>query len=342
MKLESRMREHFPEDPTLTLFSQRFVAPGFDPRTVRIIVSPATQTRSKALPIPSIEAPPPTRNSPPKPAVQSGNSPKRPLPLEESDTEGSRPRKIIRGESPLKGAAGRRLDQQRRARQNETPNFDGSSSTYPPPPPLPTNISFLLSILPKTQIFNDSRTTKISPTKAVPLLQHLHVPDTVAEVEHIKRSRAAPINMPQPLPQPLQHPPPAQQHMAFGQHMQPMPPIPPQQHGQYNGGYPVFPSQSIPPTNPRHVFMQNGGGKDPRNSSAWGLVSQVQAPPPWDSRGPPFATAGSPPMQDMSSQNPFGPPINTCEEASALIDELEKAYRTAPSMPLPDRSPFPR
>lgn len=336
MKLESRMREHFPEDPTLALFSQRFVAPGFDPRAVRVIVSPAAQIRPKATPVPSIEAPPPTQNSPPRPAAQTGNSPKRPLPLEESDTEGSRPRKMIRGESPLKGAAGRRLDQQRRARQNETPNFDGSSSAYPPPPPLPTSISFLLSILPKTQLFHDSRTTKISPTKAVQLLQHLHIPETVAEAEHIKRSRTAPLNMPQPLSQPLQHAPPVPQHMAYGQHMQSMPPIPPQ---QYNSGYPIFPSESTPRQDPRHGFMQNGGGRDPRNGYAQVFVPQVQAPS-WDPRGPPFATAGSPPMQDMSSQNPFGTRTNTSEQASAELDRIGAALAMAASRPFPGVPPL--
>ena len=329
-KLEARMREHFPEDPTLTLFSQRFIAPGFDPRAVRVIVSPVAQTRPKTLPVPSIEAPPPTENSPPKPPVLSGNSPKRPLPLEESDTEGNRPRKIMREASPLKGAAGRRLDQQRRARQNETPHLDGSSSAYPPPPPLPNQISFLISILPRAQIFNDSRPINISPTKAIQLLQTLHIPSSVAELEQITRSRTAPINMSHTVPQPMQHPPPMPQHVAYAQHMQPMqpmPPMPPQQHSQYNSGYPVFPSQSVPPQDPRRGFMQNGGGRDPRLGYSQGSVSQAQASPTWDSRGPPSAVAGPPPMQDMSSQNPFGPRTYTCEEASTLINEMDRQLR---------------
>ena len=48
------------------------------------------------------------------------NSPKRPL----EDAESEQPRKIIRGESPLKGAAGRRLDAARR--NNAVGGVEGS------------------------------------------------------------------------------------------------------------------------------------------------------------------------------------------------------------------------
>ena len=337
MKIEDRMREKFPEDPTLALFSRRFIAPEFDPRVVRVIVSPATQTKPKIIPIPSMEVP---RDTPPKPSVQTGNSPKRPLPLEDSDTEGGRPRKIVRGESPLKGAAGRRLDQQRRARQNETPHFDGGSSVHAPPPPsLHPNITFFLSILPKTQVFNDSGTTKISPVKAVQLLRDLYIPSDAAEVERRMKPRPVPLNMPQPPPQAMQHPPPLPQHINYGehanlgQHMPPMPPMPPQQYGQYNGGYPLFPSQSISPPDPRNGFMQHGGGNGPRNGYGQGFVSHPQTPSLEDHRGPPFAPVNPPPGQTMSTQNPFSERHLTGEDASALNEEQKQRLR-AHSMPL--------
>ena len=343
MKIEDRMRENFPEDPTLALFSRRFIASEFDPRAVRVIVSPATQKKPKVIPIPSIEVP---REISPKPSVQTGNSPKRPLPLEDSDTEGGRPRKIIRGESPLKGAAGRRLDQQRRARQNETPHFDGVSSAHAPPPPsLPPNITFFLSILPKTQVFNDSGTTKISPVKAVQLLRDLYIPSDAAEVERRMKARPAPLNMSQPPPLAMQHPPPLPQHINYGehanlgQHMPPMPPMPPQQYGQYNGGYPLFPSHLISPPDPRNGFMQHGGGNGPRNGYGQGFVSHPQTPSLGDHRRPPFAPVDPPPAQAMSSQNPFREQHLTGEDASALNEEHKQRLR-AHSVLLSQARPF--
>lgn len=331
MKIEDRMRENFPEDPTLAQFSRRFIAPEFDPRVVRVIVSPATQTKPKVIPIPSIEVP---RDTPPKPSVQADNSPKRPLPLEDSDTEVGRPRKMARGESPLKGAAGRRLDQQRRARQNETPHFDGTSSVHAPPPPsLPPNITFFLSILPKTQVFNDSGTTKISPVKAVQLLRDLYIPSDAAEVERRMKSRPAPLNVPQPPPQTVQHPPPLPQHLNYGdhanlgQHMPPMPPMPPQQYGQYNGGYPLFLSRSSPPPDPRNGFMQHGGGNGPRNGYGQGFVSHPPTPSLEDGCGPSFAPANPPPAQTMAFQNPFGERDLTGEDASAFNEEAKQRLR---------------
>lgn len=333
MKLEARMRENFPEDPTLSLFSRRFIAPEFDPRAVRVIVSPAAQTRPKAFPVPSIEAPLAVQDTPPKPVIQTGSSPKRPLPSEDSDTEGARPRKIARADSPLpKGAAGRRVEQ-RRAQRNETPHVDGSTSSHvPPPPSLHPNLNFFLQILPKAQLFNDSEMTPIIPAKAVRFLQDTYVPSDFAEYERWKKTRPAMSNIPQP-PQPphhLQQPPPLPQHMSYGQpanqghYMLPMASMPPQPQGQYNGGYSAFPSQSIPPPDSRNGFMHNGGGNDPRNGYGQGSVSHPQTPSLGDPRGPPFATTNPPPSQDMSSQNPFGEQPLTTEQFSALIEEQKQ------------------
>src|SRR5579862_5074291 len=106
VKLEKRMGDLYPEDPQLTRFSQRYSTPGFDPTAVRPIISPAAQMRPKGMSIPSHEI---EQSTPPAKFIQTTNSPKRPLPTDESDNELTRPRKLIRGESPLKGAAGRRL-----------------------------------------------------------------------------------------------------------------------------------------------------------------------------------------------------------------------------------------
>jgi cleavage stimulation factor subunit 3 len=122
-KLEQRMAELFPEDPQLSQFAARYSAEGFDPTQVRPTVSPAVQRRPKSTVMQSIEqvpsvqdSPRPIYNSSPRPPfVQITNSPKRPFP-EDFESELNRPRKLARGESPLKGAAGRRLNEAKNAR----------------------------------------------------------------------------------------------------------------------------------------------------------------------------------------------------------------------------------
>ena len=201
-KLEKRIRDTFPDDPKLSSFSKRFVHEGFDPTTIHLIISPSTQARPKMLP--SIENPS-VPSSPPNRLVKIDNSPKRPLPFEESETEANRPRKLARGESPLKGAAGRRLDQQKRNRQPlENGQSDGIASTHMiPPPSLPRDVLFLLSIIPKASTYH---ATKFKPEEMVRLVRETHIPSSVNQ---------------------LRPPPPP----TAGIGMQQMPP------GQYNGMY---------------------------------------------------------------------------------------------------------
>lgn len=180
------MSELWPEDPKLSRFSARFSSEGFDPTAVRLVISPPTQMRPK-LPqvMQSIEQQPsiPEHNSPrpqyvqeasprPQPPPQflqpaSINSPKRPFPIEDSDNELNRPRKLARGESPLKGAAGRRLDQQKRLQQG-TPSWNAA------PFVVPRDITFLLSIIPRPE---DYKATKFKPDALVRLLRETIVPD---------------------------------------------------------------------------------------------------------------------------------------------------------------------
>ncbi|KAH6637427.1 hypothetical protein C7974DRAFT_141142 [Boeremia exigua] len=174
-KMEQRMATLFPEDPQLQRFSRRFANPTFDPTTVRPIISPRTQMKP-VMPLmpsvmPSVEevmpnAPPfsqaqePRIASPPSNVVNSPrlmnlpvvtHSPKRPL---EDAEESAQPRKLARGESPLKGAAGRRLDAARR-------NMAASGSTpvgLPQgPSPLPREINFLLGIIPAAHTYREVR-----------------------------------------------------------------------------------------------------------------------------------------------------------------------------------------
>src|SRR2546423_12843711 len=115
------MRDLYPEALGLKQFSQRFVSSNFDPTSIRPIVS-ASQTRPKGYIQPSIEVSEPSPNSPAIKHVDTlaTNSPKRPFPVE--DFEDNTPRKMARGESPLKGAAGRRMDQQKRQNANGYPS----------------------------------------------------------------------------------------------------------------------------------------------------------------------------------------------------------------------------
>lgn len=214
MKLEKRISEIFPEDPRLASFSQRFTHDGFDPTAVRPIISPATQTRPKSMAISSIEPTQATQEPPATRTVQTNNSPKRLLPIEESDNESDRPRKFARGESPLKGAAGRRLDQQKRNRQpQDTSLLGGQANAHMvPPPSLPRDVLFLLSIIPKASTYH---ATKFNPEAMVRLIRETNIPSSVSQL----RPQAPPANG----------------------GMQQIAPIPP---GQYSGQYPTISRQS--------------------------------------------------------------------------------------------------
>ena len=169
-KLEQRMATLFPEDPHLQRFAQRFAGPTFDPTTVRPIISPRTQMKPTMPSImPSVEDPlpaiPPQVVAEHHRAASPGlvnsprlgnlvpvvNSPKRPL--EDAD-DNVQPRKVARGESPLKGAAGRRLDAARR-------NLASASGNTPVgvagPTPLPREINFLLGIIPAAHTYKETR-----------------------------------------------------------------------------------------------------------------------------------------------------------------------------------------
>jgi len=302
VKLEARMRDLFPEDPTLSSFSRRFISKGFDATAIRPIISPATQTRSKPLPVPNIEAPTQHQDTPPKAFAPIGNSPKRPLSLDDSDTDGGRPRKIVRGESPLKGAAGRRLDQQKRNRQNDTPQYDGPSIPPPSPPSLPRDVLFFLSILPKAITYHGPR---YEPAAMVKLLHESYISDHVSKLPPRPGTQGPPQHM-----QSLHHPPPPPRHMAHvqqiqnTQYMPPMPSMPPgtPQYGQYNGGFSAFPSPSS-----QAVPHQRGGGSfEPRNGyGEGGLVSSNH-----ESRGLPQYGLSRPSVPPLPAlYNPFAGPV---------------------------------
>lgn len=195
-KLEKRMSDLFPDDGLPSRFALRFTSQGFDPTAVRPIISPATQTRPKALP--SIESHQSASNSPqPRRAMPHPPSPKRSAPGDESDNEPMRPRKLPRGESPLKGAAGRRLDQQKRHQQNypsQAPGMAPTNQPWPaqfvPPPPLPREVLFLLSIIPRADSYPPA--TRFKAEEMVRLLQQTNIP-----TKPLPHPRPSPLGMPQ-------------------------------------------------------------------------------------------------------------------------------------------------
>ncbi|KAI9724961.1 MAG: hypothetical protein M1812_000237 [Candelaria pacifica] len=191
-KLEKRMGELFPEDPQLLHFAHRFTTSGFDPSAIRPIISPATQARPKARP--SVENVLPGPKSPPKQILQNTNSPKRPLPTDESESEANPPRKLARGESPLKGAAGRRLDQQKRTRErNDVPEHQIQRPAQAPPPlQLPRDVLFLLSIIPKAETY---QATKFKAEDMVRLLRETNIHNQVPA--HQKQQGTGLPSMPQ-------------------------------------------------------------------------------------------------------------------------------------------------
>lgn len=122
-KLEQRMAELFPEDPKLHQFASRYTSDDFNPTSIRPVISPAFQRRPKDTVMQSIEHAPTIREnsrppydiSPRLPYIQTTNSPKRPF-QGDIESDSNPPRKVARGESPLKGAAGRRLNDLKQAR----------------------------------------------------------------------------------------------------------------------------------------------------------------------------------------------------------------------------------
>ncbi|KAG5919490.1 mRNA 3'-end-processing protein rna14 [Claviceps capensis] len=148
-KLEARMAELFPDDPKLNNFTARYSSDSFNPVAVPIIISKAVQMRPKqmapAIAQPTLaresSIPPPTRHeqSPRPHFVRATASPKRPFGMDEDDL--NPPKRVARGVSPLKGAAGRRLDQQRRNQASA----------------LHRDITFLLGILPPSHTYDAQR-----------------------------------------------------------------------------------------------------------------------------------------------------------------------------------------
>ncbi|KAE9988890.1 hypothetical protein EG328_005600 [Venturia inaequalis] len=241
-KLEQRMRKHFPEDPTLKMFSHRYqytnaLDHSFDPTTERPIISPGTQMRSPSDSIPSIErSPAPSfKASPLGDASWAGNnSPKRPYIPDTQDYDP--PRKIARGESPLKGAAGRRLENaRRRGGAGDTPMQYAAAA--PGPAALPRDINFLLSVLPRRDLSQNMQ-PNIIPQQLVHVLRTINLQSVDWHGANL-RAAGPGLLQPQRIAQPPapSYPPPP---MGI-----PPPGPPPQGYYAPTAGYPPYPPPAM-------------------------------------------------------------------------------------------------
>ncbi|KNG81779.1 mRNA 3'-end-processing protein rna14 [Aspergillus nomiae NRRL 13137] len=176
INLENRMRELFPEDPTLEQFAHRYSSPAFDPTAVRPIISPS-QTRPKTA-FPTEQ--PVSRHGTPSsryPDASVTNSPKRPL--EDFDDDTNRPRKFIRADSPLKTTQRRQLDPPKRAQQVISSQSGSQFRSQGSPAPLPRDIVYLLSIIPSASSYNAGR---FSPEKLVELIRRIDMPTSISQI----------------------------------------------------------------------------------------------------------------------------------------------------------------
>ena len=161
------MQELFPNEQQIAIFSKRYAAHGFDPVAIMPIISPATQMRPKSLH--QLETGVTmTTYSPLLPAAPSPNSGSPKRSYDDSESEHHPPRKIARSESPLKGAAGRRMDAKRTALRNEIQQNGTAIPQMQAPPLLPSAIMYLLSIIPPAHKYN---ATVLSADKIVNLLR---------------------------------------------------------------------------------------------------------------------------------------------------------------------------
>lgn len=318
-KLEQRIRTLFPEDPMLRIFAHRFeydnaLSQKFEPTRFQPIISPNTQTKEApggATVIPSIEV---------MPGIAFNNSPKRPFDSMSGMglDAGAPPRKMARGESPLKGAAGRRLQQQARG---GTPNLAPSVAGWPIPPQL----NFLLAVLPNARLTN-GLTPRLIPEGLVNVLRNVQLGTSqtwaLANLKNAGRGlmdpvyhqpppsaghHAAPMTLPpnvsRPPPPQVSYPPPVSTptyHHSLPPQMGPqVPPYgqpPPAQYGVYqgppppqppphvNGMYNPFPSRNSPkPTGGVADFArlwqpQGDGGGHDRKASGGGGTGYRYAP----------------------------------------------------------------
>ncbi|KAK3715587.1 mRNA 3'-end-processing protein rna14 [Vermiconidia calcicola] len=177
-RVEKRMKEMYPDEPDVSRFGARYALPSFDGMSAQLVISP-TQARP-APPQAMIEQSNDIRLGPNGPYI--ARSPKRAL--DDSDSEGPA-RKFMRGDSPLKGAAGRRMQGHQPSSSITaaapaplggfaTKNYVPAAAAPPVvhPSPLPYDLHSLLSRMPHASQY---RSTLFDPGKLVEYLKGVDV-----------------------------------------------------------------------------------------------------------------------------------------------------------------------
>lgn len=180
INLENRIRELFPDDPTLSQFAHRYVTNVFDPIAAKPVIS-LSQVRPRAggplldqQHVSSQDSAAHYLEGP------STGSPKRPFPSDDFGDDGNRPRKFVRAESPLKGIPARRPDQLKRPLLgSQAVNGSGQHRPQPSAAPLPRDVVHLLSIIPPASAYNAGR---FSAEKLVELIRRIDIPSSTSQL----------------------------------------------------------------------------------------------------------------------------------------------------------------
>lgn len=303
------MAELYPEDPKLQLFASRWQSTNadgskFSPTSTRFVISPAAQTK-KAEKRPASDAGGAQHalsnvegvgasavNSPRPASLQFSNSPKRPYQADESDTDVQQgpPRKLQRGESPLKGAAGRRLAAAAAGRTLS--NLTGGAIA---PAPLPGDLAFILSVLPKSSL-SGHLASRLDVNKLVSVMRGVDVsrppPTSLGLAQAPAPSPLSSVHP--PLPQSLQSPVGAP---TYGT-QQPAVPRP------GTGYQPYSPAATVPPSQaqqqpPVPQYGSYGAPQPPSTGASYQGYAPAQ---------PPAQYSSYPPAQPPPSQYPPPPP----------------------------------
>lgn len=159
----------------LSSFGERYSYSSISPCNYAPVISLHQLKPPMPLPPPPPVVPAPIPQAPAAPPQRITDSPKRSLDdanVSDADQGSHRPRKIHRPDSPLKGAAGRKLKQERQQQQRIAGRGQQAQSA-PAPQPLPDGVMFLLGILPGADKYH---ATRFNAEAIVTLLRNVELP----------------------------------------------------------------------------------------------------------------------------------------------------------------------
>lgn len=198
-RIERRMKDMYPLESEVDRFGNRYALPSVDAMQIQLVISP-TQAQPKPVdyqPTMASRYAMPSIEEPRSPVMGDGGlrlgpngpyvgSPKRALALDDSDSEAPQRKFRKGGESPLKGAAGRRTQNHSGDKSGSmmggggggagfmTKNYMPPSAVPAPvgPAPLPRDVVYLLSIIPPA---NQYRSTVFDAGKMLELLRNVNL-----------------------------------------------------------------------------------------------------------------------------------------------------------------------